>query len=356
VTPPAIWSVVAGSINTGGVPERPIRRGDRTWTRRLNRPDSITFSFDARDPSVPAIAERINDLWVYRQGADDLGQSLVSRLRVWTLARVLDSRVHRIAVTALDYSAVIEARKVWPSSTLYWPPTTEQADIAWELIADAQALTNGDHGITRGRGFTAGVGNTGIDREETVTPGDSIGKIIGQIGGREDGFDWDVDELLAFNVDHPVRGSTKNVGLAWGANVTSLTETTSAADYANAGLIAGSNQTALVTATAAGLAIDPAGRWEREWSFPSVVLQSSLDDRSQRLVDDATRPPARYSLRLRQGAWGGPGVLDVGDVVPLVVSDGTLLIDAPVRLLQIKVVSRTSGAEEVTIEAEETGT
>jgi hypothetical protein len=355
MTAPALWSVVVGGINSAGVPEHPIRRGQRTWVRRLNRPDSLTFTYDARDPAAPELAERLNDLWVYRTGAGESGQTLTSRLRVWTLGRVLDSRSHRVAVTALSYRAVIEARKVWPTSTLAWAAGTEQADIAWDLIADAQALTNGNHGITRGRGFTAGAGNTGIDRQESVKVGDSIGKIIDQIGAREDGFDWDVDHLLAFNVDHPGVGSVKNYGLAWGTNVTAVQVTAAAVDYGNAGIITGGDTTALVTATAAGLAADPAGRWEREWSFPSVVLQSTLDERAPHLVDDATRPPARYALTLRQGAWGGPAVLDVGDTVPLVILDGVLAVDAPVRVVQIKVVAESSGAELVTLEVEETG-
>lgn len=352
---PAVWSVVLGSINSAGVPEHPIRFGARTWTRRLNRPDSITFTMPARHPSTPAIAERLNDLWVYRQGAYDAGLSLLSRLRVWTLGRVLDERVHDLAVTALDYSAVVESRKVWPTSTLYWAPSTEQADICWDLIADAQALTNGNHGITRGRGFTAGAGNTGIDREETVNPGDSIGQTIGRIGARENGFDWDVDALLAFNVDYPSRGSVKNFGLAWGANVQAISVVSAASDYANAGMVSGGSETTLVTATSAGLATDPAGRWEREWTFSSVTLQSTLDDRAPRLVDDAARPPARYSIRLRQGAWGGPDDLDVGDTVPLVVVDGSWIVDAQVRVLEMKVSTGPSGAEVVTVEVEEVG-
>lgn len=354
MTSPAVWQMIVGGINATGAPEHPLLRGDHTWTRRINRPDSVSFAYDARDPSVPTLAARLNDLWVYRQGPVDVGLDLLSRLRVWTVQRTIDDTHHRVEVTAVDYSGILEAvRKVWPTSTLAWT-ATDQADIAWDLIADSQALTNGSLGITRGRGFTAGAGNTGIDRDETVQPGDSIGKLISAIGARDNGYDWDIDAALALNIDHPQRGTTKTFGLVYGANVQRVVERVAAVDYANAGIVSGSSGLSIVTATAAGIAADPAGRWEREWSFPSVVIQQTIADRAPWLVDDSTRPPGRYQVQLRQGMWEGPDQLDAGDTTTLTVVDGVLALDGvDVRVLQLSVRVSTSGAETVTLDVEE---
>lgn len=80
----------------------------------------------------------------------------------------------------------------------------DSSDIAWALIDDTQSQTNGDLGITRGTNPTT------KNRDRTFRHRNIRDAIIGMSQAKvADGFDFDIDNTLSFNVYYPSKGQTR---------------------------------------------------------------------------------------------------------------------------------------------------
>src|SRR5215471_13399818 len=98
---------------------------DRSLSFKLNEPTEMTFTVAGDSETGRAILELLTDIYV---AWDDL---VLARLRVGTTTDTLDENDHRIQVSALDYSALLDRRYAQQILTYTAQDLTY---IAWDLI------------------------------------------------------------------------------------------------------------------------------------------------------------------------------------------------------------------------------
>ena len=218
----------------------------------------------------------------------------------------------------------------------------DASDISWDLIQTTQARTGGNLGITRGTGQV-----TDIINEVIFEPGMKIGAAINMLAEQYDGFDWEIDADLAFNVYAPYRGIDNNVVLRYGDAVTRVDRSPDASEYGNAVRVTGDTALDVETYTAEDIATRPEGRWERDRGYTDIFSQEVLSQRAEWLLEnsgsEALDPLAldetqviipSYVLTLKDGWWEGPTHLWLGDPVQLVIRKGRLDVNATYRVLE----------------------
>ena len=140
---------------TRPVPSPSPRRASSRSSSTGPRPSS--FTLPGQHPQTAIVAELATDVVVARNGR------LLFRGRVGASTETHSGTVDTVNFTAVDYRGMLDHRVLWPDSTLEYTGV-DQSDIAWQVIADTQAL--GNLGITRGVGAV-----TGVVRDRTFTAG-----------------------------------------------------------------------------------------------------------------------------------------------------------------------------------------
>lgn len=202
------------SISLGGIYDRKVQM-------RLSDVSSVSFSLDGHDPALFFINELQCDLVVYRNGIK------LFRGRIGPSDDDIDSTSHKVSFTATCYRDVLNKRIIFPD---FWldQKGRDQSDEAWYLISKAQDADNGDMGIRRGSGVI-----TGVNRNVLFESGNKVGESIQELSERTDGFEWDVDADLNFNVYYPQRGGVNQPVLDVGGMVTKIKRTVDPKEYAN---------------------------------------------------------------------------------------------------------------------------
>ena len=313
---------------------------DAAATAQFTMPGSIDLSGPA--PETALVKELATDIVVSRNGRP------VFRGRVGTSADTHANDADTIQFTAVDYRGMLDHRVIWPGSTLVFSDTDE-SDIAWQMITDTQGLDGGDLGITEG----TGIGTTGVNRDRTYTAGVPLGQTLDELANLEDGFEWEVDANLAFNVFYPwrFRDQTASQVLAYGRGLTAITSTVNTDAYANAVYYTGAQPaTAPVEQVPPG-GFDPAiGRWEMQQSDPNVVLQATADEQAKAARLNAQQLDPAFSLTMSP-AWWEPGDIWLGDLVQVQVDDGRLDVDVARRVVAIDITLDDDGTETVVLTA-----
>lgn len=313
-----------------------------------------SFSIRGTSPQASSVQELVTDLQVIRNG-----QTLAA-LRIVPTQDTLDATGHVVSVTALDYREVLRRRLLFPDDTQDFGPA-DQALIAWQMIQATQARPGGDLGIVRGLGQV-----TGTTRSFEAQLGDFVGDDITSIGLMTGGYDWDITPYgvadLRLDIWSPQRGSDRGVILEFGGGlVASITRSVDPTTFANSWLVTGQvpapsgsgGDVGPIPATnfwddAAGIATDPAGRWDQV-DGTQLTTQDLLRARlAYRLADSQSVIPA-YSIALQPGAWGGPGHIWLGDLVTIRIMSGRLAVNDKLRVMEIDVTIGDDGDEQVTL-------
>ncbi|MGH9204643.1 MAG: hypothetical protein ACRD2A_25725, partial [Vicinamibacterales bacterium] len=248
------WHFVIAQADSTHIAELTTARSRKvTWD--LDAPATASFTLDGRDANATSITELATDLLVY---ADNVA---LFRGRIGASEDDLSADSHRVNFSAIDYRGLLHRRIIWPGSTLSYT-TTDQADIAWDLIADSQALTGGNFGIIRNAPLT------GVTRTVTLEDGENIGEVITKLGRSQNGFEWDIDPLLKFNLYFPSRGTTGLIPLVWGDNVAHMRRELNPDNFANAIRYSGDQAIGAVTRVAGSFGLE--GRWERQLGDPDI--------------------------------------------------------------------------------------
>lgn len=346
------WQLVAGPA-AGGHELSLTDAKDKRLVFRLTEPSEISFSMDARNFQASAIEELRTDVHVLY--TTDVGVTeILARGRVGNTGDQLDADAHRVAVTCLDYRAVLQRRILYGTSTLTWT-ATDQSLIAWNLISQTQARTGGHLGISRGIGQT-----TGVTRDRTYEAGDSIGQRVQELSEVIDGFDWDITSSsssgLHLNIWFPERGEDRGVVLEYGGLAASIRRDVNVSDYANAlrytgqaELEGGGPGPTAQELESADLASRPEGRWDIALGNDSIALQATLNERALWQLGQSEVIQPTYSVTLRQGAWEGPDHIWLGDSVLLVIYSGRLAINSILRVFEIQIALEDDGTEKVEV-------
>jgi hypothetical protein len=345
------WQLVAGPASGGhelGLSEARSRR----FVFKLNDPHEVGFTLDGRHPQADYLEELQTDVHVL--WTSDAGQTqILTRCRVGNTGDDIGDAQHATTYTALDYRAVLAARRLYDSSQLTWTGI-DQAEIAWGLVEQTQTLVGGNLGISK---RWMGTTPTGVLRDRTYEVRDSIGERIQELSEVIDGFDWEITpasaSALTLDVWSPQRGVDRGVVLEYGGLVSQVRREVNVADYGNAIQLTGDdNATPAVTPEVrdvADLATRTEGRWDRVYGDTGLTTQAALAQRADWQLSVAQVIQPVYTLTLRQGGWEGPDHIWLGDPVRLVVRSGRLRVDTSLRVHEIAVSPSGDGDDTVQV-------
>lgn len=303
----------------------------------LDRPSQLSFKVNGEHPSAEWLTELTNDVVVWRDGVK------LARFVILSARDELDGERHWVNVGCGDYRARLEHRIVLTQQTF---TAEDDVDIAWDLIDTAQGQTNGGMGITRGV-YPAGVSLTG-----GVAPGVKVREAIDILSDIDDGFDWDIDADLRFNI-YRSRGESRQRVLDYGGLVREAQRDFSVTRYANVVRTSGDDTTSPVIVGTGDASV---GRWESVAGYPQVsdqlLLAGLAIDEQSRAADEAYA----FSVTLRDAEgvqrWGGLGDIGLGDTIRIVMKSGRLDVNEVKRVLEIHVNVGADGAEAVTLTLE----
>ena len=356
---------VSGGVYRGDL----VMAEDRSVTLNKDEPSVASFSvlFQGADGLISSDAQlikpRVTDLMVYRDS------TLMFRGRIGNYTHSYAADSQRCQFTATSYKGMLArrflysgpagtdcpttgvdgvslVRKYGTGGTTGLTTKTDVADIAWDLvnmtqgatpISGTQRPTGAAYGITRGLGFTAGAGSTGVTRDGIeFSPGTSILDCLnllfaGDDGtsatfapgttptpGSTEGCEWDIGPDLKLNV-YPLstggRGSSATpLWLAdYGGSVSGGSVDGSPEHYANLlNITTSADGLASRLLDAGSTVIADQGLWEAMLTADGTT-QIAVDTFSARSLFDYSRYRASYDLELTPGVWDFD--TDLGDVV-----------------------------------------
>ena len=302
----------------------------------LDGPATATFTLPGDHPDAKLVAELACDLLVLRDNVP------IFRGRVGSSGDTITADTHTCQFSAVDYRGMLDRRILWAESPLSFRQV-DQGQIAWQLIADTQSRPGGGLGITQGTGT-----NTGVPRDRDYTPGQKLGDVITQLGEVINGFDWEIDANLRFNVFYPQRGRPTGVDLVFGSQIAGATRTLTSSSFANAVRYSGSDQVQAVEV--ADTTIGPTGRFEAQVANVDLQLQQSVVDAAAAELDSSDQIVAGYHLDLFDG-WWDPNQLWLGDEAALFIRTGRLNVDGDtMRVVGLSVEYDDAGGEAVSVD------
>jgi hypothetical protein len=350
------WHVIVADIHGNAIGEL-TNMQQRQFFFPLNDVCTASFRMDAMDPQAEMVIESETDLMLWRD------EKLMYRGRFGATTDTLGSPMgsaaggepdqHTVQFSAADYRGMLGYRFVADPSptnlgnTVY--TNMDQGQIAWSMINTAESRAAGAFGITQG------LVPASVARTYTATAGSLVGQDITDIGNMDQGFDWEIDPYLKFNM-WPIpslgrltkngRGSSQGMTLVYGDNVMACQRSFDATQYANYLRYTGGTPSGAANPLTAYSDIVSAdlyeatfalrGRWEGIDSNTNLMEQASvtaaaLDD----LVVKAAAVPA-YQLSLTPG-WWDPSQLWLGDIVRVIIDHGRLTDDLTGRVTEIDI-------------------
>jgi len=327
----AAWQFVLA--NTAGSPlaELPATSMQVQW--HLDDPAEASCTVDGLTAEASEVQELLTDLLVYRDSVLKFRGRIVE-----ADDSVGDS--HDLSIRATDYRGLLARRFTYAGTG--WG-ATDQAQIAWNLIAYAQGLTGVSWGIIRGSGQT-----TGILRDRLYVAGANVGELLDNLGRVINGYDWEVDANLALNIFYPTRGTSKDFVAEYGNTVTSFQRSVSSDGYANAVRATGADTLTPVTATAADLASRPEGRWDLQIGDTDITQQATLTEKANGALARGEVLLPSYTCTVDPDRWT-PDSAWVGDSTQLVLRSGRLDVAAVERIESVSVSINDAGAETVAL-------
>ncbi len=316
-----------------------VNASSRSLRWHVDGAGELMATLDARDEGPAALVKHSSDILVYRDG------DLIQRVKYLDDPLELDGPSggrHTLTAIGLDYRGLLDEVARLPASTTF--AATDQGEIAWSLIDAYQSRPGGNRGITNGAGQTSGT-----LRDRTFDAGAPVGKLIGDLGRVDGGFEWEIDANLALNRFYPTRGSAGAGTLDYGGAISRAVRSRGIA-FRNAWTVPGAPGTSPASSVAADVAVDARGRWEGSQAFPSIKEQATLDARADYLLDVSTATnPGAWTLTLERGVWGGPTDLFIGDRFDLsiVTDEAGVIADGPYRIITLEVTLGSTDADEV---------
>jgi hypothetical protein len=301
---------------------------NRKVTFRLNAPHDATFNLDGTSPDAFRVDELVTDLWLFRDGRP------LYRGRVGTTGDAHDGDRHQTTVATVDYRAVLARRLLFEGDTLTYTQV-DQSQLAWNLISTTQGRTGGGLGIVRGIGQT-----TGVLRDRTWEPGGTVRHYLDLLAEVDNGFEYDLTPVagstaLSFDVSYPRRGTDRQVVLDFPGVITKWNREVDPGQYANSIRVSGDEAIAAARAEATNIGTADEGRWDAQVGDTTIKEAATLTARAQAELAKAQTVTPSWRVTLRDGFWGGPDHIWLGDPVTLAVKSGRLDVLAPLRVQEL---------------------
>lgn len=330
----------------------------RELTVSLTEPNRVSFSVNGLDPEAALLSEGISDVWWVRENV------VMFRGRLVSATDTVDETTHEIACECVDYRGLLDQRSVVSPDEFHpgeadfgreylFDDHWKLEDIAWDLIADAQALPGGDLGVTKGI-FTP----TGQEKDITFRDGDSVLSCLNTLSQADPGFEFTIDHNRKFNLYYPRRGVDRGVKLDYGGLIAHLTRVVDLpATYANWTRSSGDQQMSSedplgwkVERAVPDLATRPEGRWDKEFpNAPELLTETALAGAAARNFAVASDTTPRYDLTFSPGQWEGPNHVWVGDTVTVHAQRGRLNVATTTRVQTLTLSLDQSNHETVSV-------
>jgi len=178
---------------------------------RANMPNEIRFKTSGVDlytyiSPVSQLKAGYTECVLYRNDDPIFGGP------IWTINT--NSKDKILNIMAQDASSYLKQRTI--SGDIKF--TKKQFSYAaWKLISDAQALSNGDLGITLGKTSTTATASFSFTRKSGTT----IYKALEKLSAGSTGFDWQFDAKKQFLIYAPRIQTVSNVRLEYGGSIKS---------------------------------------------------------------------------------------------------------------------------------------
>jgi hypothetical protein len=322
----------------------PVKWSGLTITKECGGPGALAVvaTVDSLDDSMTAALQNLIatpcELWCYRDAVlIDAGHLSGYRIQGRT--------IEFAGIGLLGYLGFMVRTIAYSASS------TDQATIVKALIDTYQAQTYGNFGLD-----TSTLTATGITRDLNLLASDEahIDQVIAEMGGRDDGFDLEVDPTTRHVLMHsPRKGADLSASVIIDAR--SIGEP-SYAQFVTPGQVA--SDVAVTASSTGGINLTSSagdatvrasfGRATMTGSFQDVSVQATLDDHAVRLVDDNKSP----LHQITPGLLAVPGFeyddIDTGDIVTYQYDAGLGLQTFTPRVKTIE-VSLASGTERMSI-------
>lgn len=323
------WQFV---LDTEGVRVEATKAKQRRVAWRLDDSAEASFTIRGTHEQAGAITELVTDLIVYVDGVP------LYRGTVGPTGDELAGVGHDVNVSTGDYRARLHRRILYAANQLVWTGV-EQRTILWNLVQETQGNAGGDLGITDGTSSGAAVA-----RDRTYAAGQNIGEAMDQLGRVIDGFEWEVDATLALNRWNPQRGENRGIVLDYGGLVRRARREVNPADFFTSLRLNGDDALVAEEREDVDIATRPEGRWDKQLGETSIVLQTTLEERADRLIEDGPVVQPSYVVTLAPDRWEGPGHIWLGDTVRLRIrSLPRLDVDAEMRVHEVAATLNTNG-------------
>lgn len=311
----------------------PFRNLQGEWF--LNKADQIRFDIPIHHPNISydTIYPARDEIWVYRNN------TLIFSGPLWDMTASSDQGSWTCSAGGLE--SYLDHRRIdWDYNV-----KMAGADIAWDMINQTQALTDGQLYITRGTVPTTPT----VSLTHTRAEGAMIFDEIDKLAQSDEGFDWEINPATrAFNAWSPRKDTFAKAGMWFdkdngGGNLKSYSLQIIGEYSANDVLVSKDDKFAT--------AISGTNR-------PIYgLMQYSAQDSNAATVN-ALSMKAQYIRNLRQTPKLVPGVVCdgarynpfdgdcwFGDRVPLYISDGSVYYNQDMRCAGIQATVDKNGGE-----------
>lgn len=355
VRPTKGWTFVL--VQTDGTPIGELTQAKAkqvTWP--LGDIPSASFTIDGRLSQAALILELATDLIVY----DKAGVKRF-RGRMGSSSDDISAAGHTSTFSAVSYEGIFATRRSLRDSTVGGTATTTFTDVDQGLIA-AQLINDSENQPGNTPLVTPGTGlNTGVLRTIAFTVLSKIGDLInGQLANVDNGFDWEIDGDLKFNIYYPERGIVTPLVLEYdangGGNVLTVQRTVDTTNFGNVIVETGASSTTPVVVQVGAPSLREAGLFETVIGDTSVIDQTTLTLKANLALEKSDTLVPTHVLTLRTkpttqypDGWWTPEKLWLGDTALVVVKSGRVADIAMERISQVQVAIGDDGGEVVTL-------
>lgn len=301
-----------------------------------NQPYGMRFELPLYHDAVTwnTLQPGLHEIWVWRNG------SLVTCGPLWDATPSSENAsINCNAQNLLDYFDVRLIDDVEYN-------VVDQVNIAWDLINDSQAKTDGSLGIV------AGTLNTGITRSAKWTKFDNkyILEAITDFSEMQDGFDFNIDPATrAFNARYPRPQADRGLTLVWKKHIRRYSVQYMGKYLRNSIRISATEPyyTEAVDTTSRSTY----GLREYGDSYRDAPTASELSDYASKIRDKRKDVKNYPTVMINPDIIDifDPNVIQYGDKVRLIIKDGYVNIDAQYRYITAQVSVDKHGAETVVI-------
>lgn len=339
---------------------------DRSLTFVTDGADQLSFAMPADHWQTRKIKVLQTDVLVFR------GSERIQRFRI--VGENVGKSGGRVecSYTAVSYRGLLDAWVVGEADQRHWGTQTNQQQIAWDAINQAQVKVAADWGIAQGvhtganytRIYPAGITNEG--EQSRIPAGTRVGEFVTSLSNLRDptavdsGFDWDIeptsDTALAFNTWTAERTEPAGASifvLDDGGAMASWGRQSEPTGYGNVSFTKsvppeGALVERAVQPTTGNPTLPaPEGRWELyeesdQWRSALTTQQAAYD----RLLKGLDYLPT-WTCALFPGRWPGRAGLWKGYRCRVLVSTSPLEVDEVKRIAQLTVTLSDVGTEQI---------